>query len=113
MSAEVLLYLLTGWQPLPHCHPPNFPYSQLPTEQICERCFHQCESDQQALAERLDLVGGWQRQQLAEARCQNEGLRSIWYAAWWVTWPRATAEQREEWASVLQGHLGADAFWRG
>src|SRR5262249_18609330 len=113
MSAEVLLYLVTGWQPLPCCPPPGFPYAQLPPEKICELCYQQCEPDRQRIAQQLEYVGGWQRHRLLELRCQVDRLAATWYAAWWVTWCRTTPEQREEWAGVLMGHIGPDAFWRG
>jgi hypothetical protein len=113
MSAEVLLFLLTGWQPLANCQPPDFPYPQLPSEAICELCFHQCEADRQTIALQLELVGGWQRHQLLEMKCEADRLVATWYAAWWVTWARATAEQQQEWATILMGYTGSEAFWNG
>jgi hypothetical protein len=85
----------------------------MPTETICELCYHQCELDRQCLAQQLQCVGGWQRQRLLELKCQADRLTATWYAAWWVSWNRATADQREEWVDVLIGQIGVDAFWRG
>ncbi len=113
MSAEVLLFLLTGWQPLPCCPAPACPYPQLPSEVICELCYHQCETDRAQLACQLQLAGGWRRSQLLELKCEADRLTATWYAAWWVSWSRANVEQREEWAIILMGHIGPDAFWRG
>jgi hypothetical protein len=113
MSAEVILYLLAGWQPLPCCTPPNFPYPQLPSEVICELCYHQCEVDRQWVCLQLEFVGGWQRRQLLEVKCETDRLAATWYAAWWVTWSRATPEQQQEWVEILVGYTGPDAFWRG
>lgn len=113
MSAEVLLFLLTGWQPLPCCAPPVSPYPQLPPEAICELCYHQCEADRALLACHLQIAGGWRRAQLLELKCEADRLTATWYAAWWVRWSRANADQREEWVGILMSQVGADAFWRG
>ncbi len=113
MSAATLLYLLTGWQPLPCCPPPDFPYPQLPAEAICELCYHQCEADRQLLCLQLQFLGGWQRHQLLELKCEADRVTATWYAAWWVTWSRATSDQRDEWVGILQAHTGPHAFWRG
>lgn len=113
MSPEILLYVLVGWQPLPYCHTPGFPYPQLPTEAVCTCCYQQCNIDQQEIAAQLQIVGGWQRSKLLEHKGKIDRLTAAWYAAWWVTWSRATPEQREEWVDILIGHIGMDAFWRG
>lgn len=136
MSSEVLLYLLCGWQPLPCCHPPGFPYPQLPTSPICEQCYKQCETDLARIDYALQYAGGWQRGRLLDLRCEAERRRVTWYAAWWVTWPRvgttapsetivaavpggglvtqrSDLSERDRWTGILIGLVGPDAFWRG
>ncbi len=112
MHAALILCLL----PLPRLPTPNlapFDYPQLPCAIVCELCYHQCEADRQEIAARLELVDGWQRHRLLELRGQVDRTAAVWMAAWWVSWPQATPEQREEWAVTLAGLIGADAFWRG
>lgn len=112
MDALTLLVLLTGWTPdMPH--PPEFPFPQLPSEHVCEILFHQCDYDQQALTAAMEISGGWHHQRLVGLRCQNERLRAIWYAAWWITWSRSNRDNRAEWALVLERYIGTEAFWSG
>jgi hypothetical protein len=60
----------------------------------------------------MDLVSGWRRRELSELRSEAERLRAIWYAAWWVAWKEARESQQHEWAEILIGYIGQDAFWR-
>ena len=89
------------------------PFTHLPSEEICALCYKQCENDCRDILTRMDLVGGWQRHQLIELRTEAERLRTIWYAAWWITWKEAQAGQRQEWADNLIRMIGQDCFWRG
>jgi hypothetical protein len=93
-------------------HPAGMPWKQLPVEVVCKRCFEQCDRDMDYIRFRLTLAGGWQRQQLLELQIEAARLRTIWYAAWWVTWDQAKEEQRDEWACALIDLVGED-FWTG
>ena len=129
MHAATLLLLLTGWQP--EQHPPGFAYMQLPTETVCKLCYHQCERDREAVCAQLPMATGWRRDELLELKREADRLAAIWYAAWWVTDPKAGYEtrvhcmpsgppviveaysQREEWTWRLREMIGERAFWRG
>lgn len=88
-------------------------FSQLPAESACEACFHQCEADRGAIERQLEISAGWRRTLLLERQCEAARLAAVWYACWWITWSRASPEQRDEWADVLAVQVGQDNFWRG
>lgn len=87
-------------------------YQHLPPEQVCANFYKQCEDDCREILAQIDLVSGWQRRQLMELRSEAEKLRAVWYAAWWIAWKDSQEVQQHEWADILIGHIGSDAFWR-
>lgn len=88
-------------------------YPQLPPEAFCERMYNQAANDTWILHKQADLLAGWSRERVSPYLQEADTLVPIWWAAWWITWPKATDEQKDEWAGILAGWIGQEQFWRG
>jgi hypothetical protein len=116
-------------------HLPEFPYQQLPSEQMCATMNKVCEDDICRISYTLDVLGNGYANETILRR--HEGMlteayrvRKVWEVAWWVVWVepiprggydpyypsthgRMCPDAREEWAEQLILLIGADAFHRG
>lgn len=89
-------------------------WTWLPTERECQAFFEQASRDIEQCNRVLEVLGwpdggGWFAQQHAEMKRESEAVKAFWWHAWYVRWPRADDEVREEHAerciALLEGGL--------
>ena len=89
----VAMTLAFLWDPIP----------TLPTEAECRTAYSQWEQRVCAEEVLLQKLGGWcLRQRVIEAQRQKD----LWWAAWWVRWPRANVCERLHWAAEIDRIIG-------
>lgn len=79
------------------------PIPSLPSESECRTSYSQWEQRVCHEEQTLNLFGGWcLRQRVIDSRRQKD----LWWAAWWVRWPRANVCERLHWAAEIDRIIG-------
>ncbi len=94
----------------PQLPPDYWRFHHLPSERTCEKVFLSCTDDCNHLRETEGAVGSWTlRNRLHEA----ERVQKVWWAVWWLQWPRSTPDDVSTWAAFLQREAGDDVLDTG
>ena len=84
-----------------------------PAESVCKANFEAAQRMACHARELKALGPGWQAMEQAETMELAAGrLEHFWLAAWWVAWPTATWQQREEWAEVIRAMTDENGHFR-
>lgn len=109
MTIELALAAALAFVPWPEVAD----WRRLPSEPICKAHYELAEKYLIELQERADVLGGWGREQLQSAIDETRAAKAFWWAAWYVSWPTASIEQRREWVDVARNLIGEPAYWSG